>query len=295
MQQKLLKVEEAAKILNVGQESVRRYIRTGELKSVALGHRVFRITETDLDSFIQQRQISIKAQVSSVGGVKAGSIWHSPLNVYWHLQKETEKIGSEKLENDGKYQDRREARVAAVTALILFRLTNKPAFVQLYKPDPPDALIMQRSVEVKGQQDISQIEITRYLGNKNESLLDQLKRNKIQPGINKYSENYILVVNIYKNVGVNFDEINTYLLENKTPFPVWCIQEVETRPDTICEVTILNPFLEKITVNLGEAAFVYDKLKLPGVIHTRRVGRADLVRMENAEKSYLAPWETIGK
>lgn len=294
MQQMLLSVEDVSKILNIGQESVRRYIRTGELKSTALGSRILRISQEDLNSFIEEKKLSVQVAVN-VGGVKPGSIWHSPLNVYWHLQKEAEKVGTEKLENDGKYQDRREARIAAVMALILFRLTNKPAFIQLYRPDPPDALIMQRSVEVKGQQDITQLEITRYLGNSHESLLDQLKRNKVPPGVHKYSENYILVVNIYKNVEVNFEEVNTYLLENKTPFPVWCIRELEAHPDTICEVTVVNPFVEKRTVNLGESAHVYDKLQLPGIIRTRRVGKTDLVRIEKAEKSYLAPWETLRK
>lgn len=48
-------------------------------------------------------------------------------------------------------------------------------------------------------------------------------------------------------------------------------------------------------VNLGEAVYLYNKLDLPGVIRTKRVGKSDLVRMEKAEKSYITPWDSQQK
>lgn len=287
----LYTTDQVAQILNVDPESVRRYARSGELKSVLLGNKFIRIDGEDLQNFIQQRKFAVNYEHSNVGGVKPGSIWHSPPNVYWHIQEETKKVGQETIENSGKYEKLREARVAAVAALVMFKLTNKPAYVQLYKPDPPDALVMQRSLQVKGQQDISQIEITTYPGNKGESLIQQLKRTKVPPGVHLFSENYILVVNLFKGVTVNFEEINKYLVENKTPFPIWSIQEVESRPDTVAELVIINPEVYKIRVNIGEAVHIFNKFGLPGVIRTKRVGSTDLVRMEKAEKTYITPWD----
>lgn len=287
----LLTTDQVAQILNVDPESVRRYVRSGELKSVLLGGKFIRIEGKELENFIQQRNLAVEYEASNIGGVKAGNIWHSPSNVYWHIQEETKKVDQEAIEKNRKYEKLREARIAAVAALVMFRLTNKPAYIQLYKPDPPDALIMQRSLQVKGQQDISQLEITTYSGREGESLLQQLKRTKAPPGVHLFSENYILIVNLFKGTSVDFEQLNKYLVQNKTPFPIWSIQEVESRPDTIAELVIINPEVHKIRVNVGEAIHIFDKFGLPGVIRTKRVGSTDLVRMEKAEKTYITPWE----
>jgi 5-methylcytosine-specific restriction endonuclease McrBC regulatory subunit McrC len=36
--------------------------------------------------------------------IKTGKIWHSPLNVYWHIQELTKKVGSEAIKKQNKYQ-----------------------------------------------------------------------------------------------------------------------------------------------------------------------------------------------
>lgn len=292
--EKLLTTDEVAKHLQVDRESVRRYVRSGELKSVLLGNKFIRVSKEDLDNFINQR----KSSLQRLPPVKSGKIWHSPLNVYWHIQKLTQELGQDGLAKHKQYKMIRESQIAAVIALVMFRIRNIPAHIQMYKPDPPDALVMQPSRINKGQMDISTLEITQYRGNNNESLFSQLKRTKIEPKINTLSSFYVLVVDLWPGIKVSDEEyrlMRDYLLENKTPYPVWVLQEKERYPDTIGELTIVNPELHKITVNIGESAHIYEKLGVPDVLYVRRVGNKKLVRTEKAEKYYKAPWESIGE
>ncbi len=290
--EKLYTTEGVAKILQVDPESVRRYVRSGELKSLKLGNKFIRISKKDLDNFISQRESSLQ----KLPPVKSGKIWHSPLNVYWHIQKLTEKLGQNGLEKHGRYKIIRESQIAAVIALVMFRLRNIPAYIQMYKPDPPDALVMQPSRTNKGQLDISTLEITQYRAKTDESLFDQLKRTKIGPKNNTLSSFYILVVDLWPSVEISDEEyqkMKDYLNKNKTPYPVWVIQEIEKYPDTIAELTIVNPEFHKISVNIGETAHIYEQLGAPDVVRIIRVGNSNLVRTEKAEKFYKAPWEVI--
>lgn len=227
--------------------------------------------------------------------IKTGNIWHSPTNVYWHIQKLTKDVGVDAIETRGKYQNVREARIGAVVALAMFVRLRKPTFLQLYKPDLPDVILMQPSREVIGQKDITQLEITSYVGKPRESLLEQLKRTKTPPGIHLYSENYILLVNIGIGLEIDYEPIRNYLNDNKTTFPIWTLQEKESYPDTIARVVVVNPEIYQMDINIGEAVYVFDKLGFPGVIHSRRVSKAELVRAEPAGEYHEAPWDTIGK
>lgn len=227
--------------------------------------------------------------------IKTGKIWHSPLNVYWHIQKLTEKVGTEAIENRNEYKNVREVRIGAVMALVMFQTMGKPTYVQLYKPDPPDVILMQPSKDVKGQLDIILVEITSFIGDPKESLLEQLKRTKTKPGIHTLAEEYILVVNVGVRLNVDYKSIRDYLNENNTPFPVWTIQQISNYPDTIAKVVIINPELREIDINVGEAAYLFEKSGGSNVLQTRMVGRVESVRLEKAEKFYQAPWETIGK
>lgn len=294
LSEKLYTTEEVANILQVDPESIRRYVRSGELKSLLLGNKFIRIPKQDLDNFINQR----KSNFQQLPPVKSGKIWHSPLNVYWHVKKLADRLGQDGLEKHKQYKLIRESQIAAVISLMMFRIRNIPAYVQLYKPDPPDALIMQPSPINKGELDISTLEITQYKGNNNESLFDQLKRTKIKPKINTLSSFYILVVDLWPKIVINEEElkeIRDYLIKNQTPFPVWLVQEKEKHPDTIAELTIVNPEIQKIIINLGESGHIYQKLGVPDVINTKRIGNKNLVRIEKAEKFFDPPWETIGK
>ncbi len=53
----LLTVEDVAKRLRMGPETVRRYLRSGELKGIRFGYKAgWRVTEEDLAAFIEQKK-----------------------------------------------------------------------------------------------------------------------------------------------------------------------------------------------------------------------------------------------
>ena len=59
MQDKMLSVEEVAGELRVNPETVRVWIRTGELVAFSIG-KGYRISRTDLDDFIKRRRTDYK-------------------------------------------------------------------------------------------------------------------------------------------------------------------------------------------------------------------------------------------
>lgn len=227
--------------------------------------------------------------------INTNKIWHSPLNVYWHIQKLTEKVGTEAIEKERKYQPVREARIGAVMALAMFREMDKPTYLQLYKPDPPDVILMQPSKAKKGQLDITLVEITSYIRKPQETLLEQLKRSKIKPGVPYLSENYILVVNIGIGLKVDCTPLREYLNENKKlfPYPIWTFQQISRHPDTIGRVVIVNPETITMDVNIGESAYLWKKAKLPDLLNTKRVANPKLVRFEESKVNNSAPWILI--
>jgi len=56
---------------------------------------------------------------------RTGNIWHSPYNVYKHLGRLAKSVGQNAIEKEGKYKCVREARAAAITALIMYKITKK--------------------------------------------------------------------------------------------------------------------------------------------------------------------------
>lgn len=229
--------------------------------------------------------------------VVTGKIWHSPLNVYWHIQQETKKLGEKAIESNTPFYNRvREARIGAVLCLAMFAKMGKPTYLQLHTPDPPDLVVMQPSKENIGTRDITQVEITTYIGKPKVSLLKQLKKRKIPPGIPVLSENYILLVNVGIGLQVNPNLIMNYLKINQNVFPVWLLQEKVARPDTIAKLTMIYPEeVYEIEVNIGKAANDFQKLGYFDIVHSRRTGSIKFVRAEPGGKFYDAPWETIGK
>lgn len=227
--------------------------------------------------------------------VVTGSIWHSPLNVYWHIQQLTKRVGPEAIESKNPFYNMvREARLGAVISLVMFSRMGKPTYLQLHRPDPPDIIIMQPSKISVGTRDITQVEITTYL-NTREPLLDQLKRKKIPPGRPVLSENYILLVNVGIGAVIDPNPIKTYLNENKNVFPVWLLQEKSARPDTMAKLTMIHPEeIYEIEINVGKAAHDFQKLGYPDVIRSKRASSVKFVRAEPTGKNYDAPWETIG-
>ena len=61
MPDKMLSVEEVAKELAVNPETVRVWIRSGELVALSIG-RGYRISRADLDDFIRRRRTDYKKQ-----------------------------------------------------------------------------------------------------------------------------------------------------------------------------------------------------------------------------------------
>lgn len=218
---------------------------------------------------------------------KTGKIWFSPYGVYKHLLRLSKTVGQEDIEKLGKYKRAREARIAAVTALVIGR--NNPAYVQLPKSDPPDAYLMQESKEKIGQQDITTLEITTYRAN-GESLLEQLVRTKVG-NVKKYSDEYILIVELLSRQGINYEDIRKHLNSTGVKFPVWTLLGKTVNGDTIAELTIINPKTHSLEINIGKAAHELKQSGVHDVISVERVGSVDKVRKEPAGEYEKAPWD----
>lgn len=225
--------------------------------------------------------------------MRTGATWHSPYNVYRHLDKLAKKVGLSAINNDGKYKVMREARIAAVTALVIYKMTNKPAYIQLPPSDPPDAYIMQESLVKKGQLDISTIEITSYRGQK-ESLLDQLIRTKVSE-VPKYSDEYILVVELLSKKGIDYDAIREYLNSKKIQFPIWTLFGKTVDGSTTAELTIINPETASYEINIGKLAFELKEKGMKDVLSVKRTGSEKNVRTEPSGENHSSPWDHLLK
>ena len=185
----------------------------------------------------------------------------------------------------------REARIAAVVALALYQ-GKKPAYVQLPPKDPPDAYLMQQSLEKKGQLDISTLEITSYRANNNETLLDQLKRTKVGD-VPKYSDEYILVVELLSKKDIDYEAIRDYLNSINVKFPVWTFYGKTIEGSTTAELVIINPKIWQTEINIGEAVVNLKKNGMLDVLFIKRASSEAKVRTESAGAYELSPWEGL--
>lgn len=196
------------------------------------------------------------------------------------------------IEGSGQLKPVREARIAAITALAIYQMTGKPAYVQLCKDDPPDAYIGQKSLIVPGQLDVSTIEITSFRENPREDFLTQIKRTKIPPNYQKYSKNYVLVVDLLTRNPIDEIGINTYLNEVKVPFPILTFKALSISPDTIGEMVILNPNISRFTINFGEVAYKMKKSGTPESFKITWIKSPDQLRDDQHTGTYsLPPWD----
>lgn len=225
----------------------------------------------------------------------AVGIWHSPSNVYHHLSELAEKVGETTIQNDPQYQQHRDARVAWVVALAMFAFKKTPFYLQLWKPDPPDARVMRESPTEIGLVELTLLEITRYIGKPRETLLDQLIRSeKLPKGWNKYDEKYILVVNVGIGLEPDYLAIRNYMNEVNIPFPVWAIQEIPGQESTTARLVLIDSKIKDFILNVGRTAQVFRMLKQPDILRLGRTGNVASVRREYAGPDKRAPWETIG-
>ncbi len=225
---------------------------------------------------------------------KTDEVWHSPLNIYRWESRLAKKVGLEAIKKESKYQKVREARIAAVVALAMYQLRDIPAYVQLPKDDPPDAYVLQESKKIKGQADISTLEITTYYNDSKETLLEQLKRKKVPPTHQIYSGEYVLVVEIGLRkppINVDYDELRNYLNGIEVRFPVWTIRDISRPGDTIAEVVIVNPKTHKLTVSIGEAAHLFKTKNLHDVIFVKRGTPKNAGKKEPAGQYGKPPWD----
>lgn len=226
--------------------------------------------------------------------IQTGNIWYSPPKVYWYIQQLNKK--GEKM-NNLLSQQVEEIRLASVTALAMFAFNGMPAFVQLHKPDPPDAIVMQTTIPADGIAHISLLEITTYAGNPQETLLERLQRKKVPIDIKTLSPEYVLVINL--GIGFNIDyelkSIRDYVNKKGVDFPIWIIQEKTTIPDSIAEVILIDKNIRRLHLNIGEIAYKYKKQKIFGVIETKKPTSKNIVRSIPNSNKYPPPWETIEK
>ncbi|MFH1244453.1 MAG: hypothetical protein V1487_02705 [bacterium] len=225
---------------------------------------------------------------------KTNTIWHSPYNVYKHLLRLSKAVAPEAIEKEGKYKPVREVRLAAVVALILSQRTKKPAYVQLSPRDPPDAYLMQQSLIKKGQLDITTLEITSYRHNSHETLLDQLIRTKVGQ-VQKYTDEYVLAVELLSKEEIDYDAIRDYLNKVKISFPVWTLFGKTIDGSTTAEFTIVNPVTYQSEINIGEVAYNLKQQGMLDVIFVKRAGSEISVRTESAGTYESSPWEGLIK
>lgn len=226
--------------------------------------------------------------------IQTGNIWYSPPKVYWYIQ-ELNRRGT-KIDNKLNQQIK-DIRLAAIAGLTMFAFNGMPAFVQLYKSDPPDAIVLQTPIPTDGTAYTTLLEITTYVGNPQETLLARLQRKKIPSGIKTFAPEYVLVVNL--GIGFNIDyelkSIRDHLEQNKVDFPVWILQEKSSHPDSIAEVILIDNNVRRTMVNIGELAYKYNEQKIFGVVETKRAGSKKTIRSIPNNQSYPPPWETVGK
>lgn len=55
---------------------------------------------------------------------------------------------------------------------------------------------------------------------------------------------------------------------------------IETHPDTIVQLVVLNPKIQEITINVGEVANEYKQQKIQNVVEIKRAASIQKVRTE---------------
>jgi len=223
---------------------------------------------------------------------KTENIWFSPYNIHYHIQEAKKLVGGEKFAKDRKWKRAREAHVAMIVALGFYRLEKKPAYIQLPKKDPPDAIMMWESQEKKGEYTMLDLEITSYKSGQ-ETFLEQLKRGKA-PEKHIFSSDTSIVFQIQDYEGIDVQNVIDYLSEIDAPFAIWLILKKQIHPDTIVEFTSIDKYgSKKISLNIGEALKLFIGEKHSPILHMERVGNINKVGKSKLPFTHQKPpWET---
>ncbi len=221
-------------------------------------------------------------------------IWFCPAFIHQCCVELVQNKGIEQLKKERKYKKLIESYDLSLTALAIYALNKKThelPLVQVSKQDPPDGYIGQESKERLGDFDISTIELTRYDAKNGQTLLQQLlSSDKINSKYTKYGEQYVLLVKVEDGIEPNYQEVNQFLIKHQIKFAVWALQIIQTTPDTIVSLTVLNLDIQIGYINVGEIAFLYKQNKVPNVLELKRTGSKEKVRKEinnQIDKKYL--------
>src|SRR3972149_11102860 len=182
---------------------------------------------------------------------KTDKIWHSPLKTFWAIQDFWGEVQKGVTKSNAEHQLVEEARVAMVVALALFEREGNPIYLQLHRPDPPDAYLMWESQESKGRAVITTLEVTTFFtGRSGEAFIDQIARTKIPGGIPKLTSKDVLAVWLSMDAEVDFEHAKEELNSNPlVKFPVWTIRDTGNLIDTTAELTIINPEFSQREIN----------------------------------------------
>jgi hypothetical protein len=225
-------------------------------------------------------------------------VWFSPIRAYSEYLKLAEKVGVEAIENDAQYKRVLETKALAILCFAMFVANKTPWFLQLHRDDPPDGLIMRISPDKPGNHEVLGVEVTSYFRNKTglpkDSLLEQLKKTKMFKDYHKYSDHDVILVDLGWGYEPDFNEIHEYMADIGAPYQLWFLQEVQSQPDTIAEMTLCNTLeARQRKVNIGKAWHDMKAQKVFGAIHTIRVGNIDKVGAKQGEPIIGAPWELM--
>ena len=214
--------------------------------------------------------------------------WHSPTNVYMHLQELVKIYGFNLINKSPQYKRVREARIGAIMAFVVSRIRNLPTFLRLPLNDPPDLYLMQPN---SGTMDIITVEITSYRESE-EPLLEQLKRTKFNQ---KYLYELTLLVELLTRTVIDYESMLKYKLKHNIDMPIWLLSKIQDFPDTIGEVITIDTDINKFNINIGEEAYCYNKkFGSTAVIFSKRAFKLDDVRKESIqEECRIPPWENL--
>lgn len=222
----------------------------------------------------------------------SGKTWHSPLNASAHLNALAQKVGIQAIDTEGKYKRVREARSMMVATAYMYKRIGRPYYFRLVKDDPPDGIAMCTLEKSPETLQLTKVEISTYRSGTGETFLEQLKR-KVPKDRHYFDPSYILLYDVQDHQGIDFEACRDYLNGMGADFPVW-VQHVEQfLPDTVANVTFLNPDLAQIKVNVGEAVYELKQQNEPVVLFTKRAGSVEKVRVKKSKKYPHPPWEDL--
>lgn len=226
-------------------------------------------------------------------------IWFSPISAYSSFLKVRDEVGLEAVLSNRKYQRVMETRAVAVLCFAMYVADHTPWWMQLCKNDPPDAFIMRASPTELGTKDVLGIEVTTYVRNKmgepDDTLLEQLKKTKMFAQYHKYTDHDVILVDLGNEYGAGYEAVQSYMAEIDAPYEAWFIQEVQSTPNTLLQMTICNKeLLATRSIDIGQAWHDMKEANVPGKIRTQRVGSIEKVgTFTSVNRIEGAPWETM--